>query len=81
VRLTVRDDGPGVDAGATERVFDAGFRGPGEPPGGAGLGLALARRLARSCGGDIRCEAGPGGCFVLELPELGCAADAHQRLS
>jgi signal transduction histidine kinase len=77
VRLTVRDDGPGVDAAATERVFDAGFRGPDEPAGGSGLGLALARRLARSCGGDISCEPGPGGCFTLELPALGPADDAR----
>jgi signal transduction histidine kinase len=74
VRLAVRDDGPGVDGALRERVFDAGFRGPGEPAGGAGLGLPLARRLARSCGGDITCVPGPGGCFVLELPALGAAA-------
>jgi signal transduction histidine kinase len=76
VRLTVRDDGPGVAADIVDRVFDPGFRGPDEPAGGAGLGLALARRLARSCGGDIRCRPGPGGCFTLELPELGPAGDA-----
>ena len=77
VCLTVRDDGPGVDARFIERVFDAGFRGPDEPDGGAGLGLPLARRLARSCGGDIVCGPGPGGCFVLQLPELGQRADAR----
>jgi signal transduction histidine kinase len=77
VRLTVRDDGPGVDPSVVERVFDAGFRGPDEPDGGAGLGLALARRLARSCGGDISCEPGPGGCFTLELPALGPADDVR----
>jgi signal transduction histidine kinase len=75
VRLTVRDDGPGVDAGAVDKVFDPGFRGPAESAGGAGLGLALARRLARSCGGDITCSPGPGGCFTLELPALGRADD------
>ncbi|HVW18267.1 MAG TPA: hypothetical protein VHB30_08450, partial [Solirubrobacteraceae bacterium] len=41
------------------------------PPGGSGLGLPLARRLARSCGGDVLAGEGPGGCFVLELPALG----------
>jgi signal transduction histidine kinase len=66
-----------VDAAFTERVFDAGFRAPDEPRGGAGLGLPLARRLARSCGGDIVCAPGPGGRFVLELPALGPAGDAR----
>lgn len=70
VRLAVRDDGPGLDPGLGERAFEPGVRGPGEPDGGAGLGLALARRLARSCGGDIVLGTGPGGCFVLELPAL-----------
>jgi signal transduction histidine kinase len=71
VRLAVRDDGPGLDPGLGDRAFDAGVRGPGVPGDGAGLGLALARRLARSCGGDVHPGAGPGGCFVLELPAVG----------
>jgi signal transduction histidine kinase len=69
VRMTVRDDGPGVDPAMGDRVFDPGVRGDGEHPG-VGLGLPLARRLARSCGGDVRLGAGPGGSFVLELPAL-----------
>jgi signal transduction histidine kinase len=44
-------------------------RGDHDHPG-AGLGLPLARRLARSCGGDVRLGPGPGGSFVLELPAL-----------
>jgi signal transduction histidine kinase len=35
-----------------------------------GLGLPLARRLARSCGGDVLLGDGPGGAFVLELPAV-----------
>jgi signal transduction histidine kinase len=71
VRITVRDDGPGLDPALGERAFDPGTRGDGTvDAGGAGLGLPLARRLARSCGGDVRLGPGPGGCFVLELPAL-----------
>jgi signal transduction histidine kinase len=70
VRITVLDDGPGVAPGLGERAFDPGVRGDDGPGGGAGLGLPLARRLARSCGGDVTIGEGPGGCFVLELPSI-----------
>jgi signal transduction histidine kinase len=70
VRLAVRDDGPGLDPELGDGVFDPGVQGPGAGDG-AGLGLPLARRLARSCGGDVVAEPGPGGCFVLELPAVG----------
>ena len=71
--VSVRDDGPGVRDDEAELVFEPGRRGtaaataPGAP--GAGLGLALARRLARSIGGDITVEPGlSGGHFLLRLP-------------
>jgi len=70
VRVAVRDDGPGVPVALGERAFDPGVRGAGANDGGAGLGLALARRLARSCGGDVTLGDGPGGCFVLDLPAI-----------
>ena len=69
-RIIVRDDGPGVDPDLGEAAFEPGRRGVGQPDGGAGLGLPLARRLARACGGDVSIGAGPGGCFVLELPAV-----------
>jgi signal transduction histidine kinase len=65
VELAVRDDGPGVPPRLGDRAFEPGV---GENGSGAGLGLPLARRLARSCGGDVRLGPGPGGCFVLSLP-------------
>jgi signal transduction histidine kinase len=70
VRLAVRDDGPGLDPALGERAFDPGTRGVDAPGDGVGLGLPLARRLARSCGGDVVAGPGPGGCFVLELPAV-----------
>jgi signal transduction histidine kinase len=65
VTIAVSDDGPGLAAGRHEAVFV-----PGESSrGGAGLGLPLARRLARSCGGDVVAVPGtPGGRFELRLP-------------
>ncbi len=69
VVVEVLDDGPGVPAGAEESVFDAGYRGdPEDGHPGAGLGLALARRLARAAGGDVTATAGPGGRFTVRLP-------------
>ncbi len=68
VRIAVLDDGPGLDPALAERVFEPGYQGSGDPGNGAGLGLALARRLARACGGDVAAGPGPGGCFVLSLP-------------
>jgi signal transduction histidine kinase len=69
VRAAVHDDGPGLDPQLGDRVFEPGVRAV-DGSGGAGLGLPLARRLARSCGGDVMAGAGPGGCFVLELPAV-----------
>ena len=73
VRAAVRDDGAGVDPQLGDRVFDPGVRGIEH--GSAGLGLPLARRLARSCGGDVVVGDGPGGCFVLSLPAVGASAE------
>jgi len=77
VRVAVRDDGPGLDPELGERAFEPGVRGPRERAPGAGLGLPLARRLARSCGGDIVVGDGPGGCFVLDLPQVGAQAPSQ----
>ncbi len=76
VRVAVRDDGPGADPALGERAFEPGVRGAGTSERSAGLGLALARRLARSCGGDVVAGSGPGGCFVLELPAVGGSGPA-----
>jgi signal transduction histidine kinase len=51
-------------------------RGSSDPAAGAGLGLPLARRLARSCGGDVVLGEGPGGCVVLELPKAAAPSAA-----
>jgi signal transduction histidine kinase len=71
VRIEVRDDGPGVAAEDAERVFEPGVRGGRlNGHGGAGLGLPLARRLARAAGGEVSAEPGVRGStkFVVELP-------------
>jgi len=55
-----------------DRLFEPGVRDPGTGSEGAGLGLPLARRLARSCGGEVTVETvhPGGGRFVLDLPAI-----------
>ena len=69
--VNVVDDGPGVAGDEGERIFEPGARGSaGSAPGqGAGLGLSLARRLARSAGGDVTvAPSTAGGQFSIRLP-------------
>jgi len=73
VRVLVADGGPGVPAGEADRVFDRLFRGTAGRRAegtGFGLGLPLARRLARSVGGEVRLlnPGEPGARFALDLP-------------
>jgi signal transduction histidine kinase len=71
VVYAVEDDGPGVGADEDERIFEPGVRGRARRDGdqGAGLGLALARRLARSVDGDVVADTtAVGGRFLVKLP-------------
>jgi len=71
VRIDVTDDGPGVPESFTGRLFQPGRRAdPDDGHSGAGLGLPLARRLARSVGGEVRHEPdhSPGARFAVSLP-------------
>ncbi|MDX6692287.1 MAG: hypothetical protein QOG15_3744 [Solirubrobacteraceae bacterium] len=73
VAIDVVDDGPGVPRAERDAVFEPGRRGAGlAGQGGAGLGLALARRLARAAGGDVTAEEpeppGAGARFRVRLP-------------
>ena len=67
-RVTIIDEGPGIDAADQERIFNR-YERVGDEPGGTGLGLAIARRLARSMGGDIQLVSalGEGARFTLVL--------------
>jgi signal transduction histidine kinase len=82
VRVTVTDNGMGFTPGDEERIFDMfvqleGGRVAG--PGGLGLGLALARRLAQLHGGSLVAQSagrGHGATFMLRLPATRVAPDA-----
>ncbi|MFB6263627.1 MAG: sensor histidine kinase, partial [Bradymonadaceae bacterium] len=66
VRLSVADDGVGLDEEEQNRIFDP-FYTTKEPGEGTGLGLAIAHRIMDRFGGDIRVrsEPGEGATFVL----------------
>ena len=70
VAVTVEDDGPGIPEDQREEVFKPFFRldGARNPrTGGAGLGLSIARDVARGHGGDIRMSGGTLGGLRAEL--------------
>jgi signal transduction histidine kinase len=69
VILRVADDGPGVPTSQRERIFDDFARLDGRRRPGAGLGLAIVRRIARQHHGEAICEdAAQGACFALRIP-------------
>lgn len=81
--LAVSDNGPGIPPEDVDRVFDRFYRGGGERPeagGGAGLGLAIARRLVEAHGGTIGVsnQASGGARFVIELPAIEAPGDAGE---
>ena len=62
--LSVTDDGVGIDAALRERLLE-----PGATAGaGTGLGLGIARRTARSLGGDVVVEPAERTTFTVRLP-------------
>jgi signal transduction histidine kinase len=70
VVVTVDDDGPGIPESDRERVFDRWVRldeGRSRDDGGSGLGLPIARSIARHHGGDISLQTSSLGGLRAEL--------------
>lgn len=74
-QLTIADDGPGIDPSDRERVFDRLVRlhaAAAARPDGSGLGLPIARGIARAHGGEVTCIDPPAGfrgaCLEIRLP-------------
>jgi signal transduction histidine kinase len=71
--VAVADSGEGLAAEYLDRVFDRFFRldGPSSASGGAGIGLTIARGIARAHGGEIAAASpgpGRGATFTVTLP-------------
>ncbi|CAB4691737.1 MAG: PAS domain S-box protein [Actinobacteria bacterium] len=80
--IEVVDDGPGIPEAFQPHLFErfAQRDKSGRPAGGTGLGLFIARQLARANGGDLVLESSVVGrtCFILTLPlapDPGTASD------
>ena len=72
LELVVTDTGEGIPASQLGRVFEPFWRGDGaRSTPGAGLGLALAKRITETLGGDIRVDSPPreGTRFAVVLPQ------------
>ncbi|NII09842.1 HAMP domain-containing sensor histidine kinase [Oleiagrimonas sp. C23AA] len=70
-RIVVEDTGPGIDAEQAEKLFQRGVRGDGAGGSGAGLGLAIVRRLCDLYGWGISLaprEDVRGAVAVLQFP-------------
>lgn len=73
IEVRIMDRGPGVPRGCEERIFEQFYRAHDSLSSGiqgSGLGLTLARQIARAHGGEIvyRSREGGGSCFILRLP-------------
>ncbi|MDB4973276.1 MAG: Osmosensitive channel histidine kinase KdpD [Myxococcaceae bacterium] len=86
VRIVVRDHGPGVPAEIRSKLFDAFVTRPvpnSSKADGSGIGLALAREVARAHGGDLSlrdassAHHGQGAIFELWVPLEGKAKQAE----
>jgi signal transduction histidine kinase/CheY-like chemotaxis protein len=82
VRVAVRDSGVGVPEALKDRIFDLFAQADQRLErgnSGLGIGLTLARQLARLHGGDVHLHSegeGRGACFTVELPRLAEATPA-----
>jgi signal transduction histidine kinase len=72
VSIKVADNGRGIDAQDSERVFDLFRRAGVQDRPGEGIGLAHVRTLVRRVGGTIRLESTPGegSTFIVTLPKI-----------
>ncbi|MES2753893.1 MAG: HAMP domain-containing sensor histidine kinase [Pseudomonadota bacterium] len=70
--VIVADQGKGIATDDQGRIFEKFERVDPTEPGGSGLGLYIARRLARAMGGDIQVDSAPGqgARFIFTLPAL-----------
>jgi signal transduction histidine kinase len=75
--VTIRDEGPGIPAERIDHIFEPFTRldpAVSRDSTGSGLGLTIARHIARSMGGDVTCQStvGQGSTFTLAVAAPRC---------
>ena len=73
IEISVSDDGPGIPAGAKDRLFERFYRADkarSREQGGTGLGLAIVKHVVQAHGGEITVtsELGKGSTFSFTIP-------------
>ncbi len=81
VVISIRDDGPGIEARHLPRIFERFYRvdkGRSRDMGGTGLGLSIVKHLVTAMNGEVRVESAPGqgSTFFLSLPKVGAQLPA-----
>jgi len=83
VEVEVADTGEGISPANVDQIFERFYRVDKGSHQGTGLGLTIARSIARAHGGDVVAHSegiGKGSQFVVRLPELGDGVAAHEWL-
>jgi two-component system sensor histidine kinase BarA len=76
IAVRVRDTGPGIPPDKRERIFQEFTRLDPDAEQGAGVGLAISRRISELMGGEITLdsEVGRGSTFTLWIPRVASSA-------
>jgi signal transduction histidine kinase/HAMP domain-containing protein len=82
IRFEVLDSGPGIAREFHQAIFERYFQLPDKPPGGAGMGLSIAREIVHAHGGEIGLESEPGkgAKFWFKLPKVASSPAALTRV-
>ena len=68
--FSVRDNGCGIPQEECDRIFEPGYRVPGNQNEGSGIGLAIVKKIACYYDGDAVCHSEPGNTtFSITLPK------------
>jgi signal transduction histidine kinase len=84
VRLSVEDEGPGIDVHDAGRIWEPFHRlaQRDTATGGAGIGLAIVKQLVELHGGSVTVEPGTVGArFVVDLPGAWREAGASEAVA
>jgi len=84
IEVAVSDEGPGIPEADRERIFEPFYRGVrerAEDMPGAGLGLTIARQIARSHEGEVRIDGAraKGSRFIVRLPLTLAVSSAREE--